>query len=63
MASRQHTEMNPQTSDMAATARQMTALGRYGQPGEIAGAVAFLVGPDAAYLTGAALNVDGGKNS
>lgn len=58
-----NTEMNPETSDVAAMVKQMTALGRYGQPEEIAGAVAFLVGKDAAYITGTTLNVDGGQNS
>jgi len=58
-----NTELNPETSDMATTVKQMTALGRYGQPEEIAGMVAFLAGPDAAYITGATLNVDGGQNS
>jgi 3-oxoacyl-[acyl-carrier protein] reductase len=58
-----NTEMNPETSEVAAMVTQMTALGRYGQPEDIAGAVAFLAGPDAAYITGTALNVDGGQNS
>lgn len=58
-----NTDMNPDTSDMAPLVKQMTALGRYGQPEEIAGVVAFLVGADAAYITGATLNVDGGQNS
>lgn len=58
-----NTELNPETSDMATMVKQMTALGRYGQPEEIAGVVAFLAGPDAAYITGATLNVDGGQNS
>jgi 3-oxoacyl-[acyl-carrier protein] reductase len=58
-----NTEMNPETSDVATMVKQMTTLGRYGQPAEIAGAVAFLVGPDAGYITGATLNVDGGQNS
>lgn len=58
-----NTEMNPETSAVAAMVSQMTALGRYGQPEEVAGAVAFLVGPDAAYITGTTLNVDGGQNS
>ena len=58
-----NTEMNPENGDMAPLVKQMTALGRYGQPEEIAGVVAFLVGEDAAYITGATLNVDGGQNS
>jgi 3-oxoacyl-[acyl-carrier protein] reductase len=35
-------------------------LGRYADTSEVAGAVAFLAGPDAAYITGAVLPVDGG---
>jgi 3-oxoacyl-[acyl-carrier protein] reductase len=36
------------------------ALGRLGQPADIARAVAFLVGPAAAYITGETLHVNGG---
>ena len=32
-------------------------------PGTGARAVAFLAGPDATYITGATLNVDGGMNA
>ena len=35
-------------------------LARMAEPSEIAGAVAFLAGPDAAYITGAVVPVDGG---
>ena len=35
-------------------------LGRYGEPEDVAGAVAFLVSDAAAYITGQTLNVDGG---
>jgi 3-oxoacyl-[acyl-carrier protein] reductase len=40
--------------------KQLVPLARFGQVDEIAGAVAFLAGPDASYVTGATLNVDGG---
>jgi len=35
-------------------------LKRFGQPEEVAGAVAFLASSDASYITGVELNVDGG---
>ena len=56
-----NTEMNPQDGASAETLVGMTSLGRYGQPEEVAAAVAFLVGPDSTYVTGATLNVDGGQ--
>lgn len=34
---------------------------RLGLPEEVAGLVAFLAGPDGSYITGQAINVDGGK--
>ena len=36
------------------------ALGRLGRPQDIAEAVAFLAGPDAGYITGETLHVNGG---
>ncbi len=38
----------------------MVPLGRWGQPGEVADAVAFLVSDHAAYITGETLTIDGG---
>ncbi|UZF92154.1 SDR family oxidoreductase [Bosea sp. NBC_00550] len=40
--------------------RQSVPMGRYGTSAEIAGTIAFLVSPDAAYITGQNLRVDGG---
>jgi 3-oxoacyl-[acyl-carrier protein] reductase len=57
------TELNPETGDSADIQKARTSLGRFGRPEEIAGAVAFLAGPDATYITGATLNVDGGYNA
>ncbi|MCF3934974.1 SDR family oxidoreductase [Acuticoccus sp. M5D2P5] len=57
------TESNPQTGPHADVQRALSPLGRYGRPEDVAGAVAFLVGPDAAYVNGAALKVDGGQSA
>lgn len=57
------TVMNPDDGQNSDFMRGLTALGRYGQPDEVAGLVAFLAGPEATYITGATLNVDGGWNA
>ncbi|MGG6462724.1 3-oxoacyl-ACP reductase FabG [Solilutibacter silvestris] len=46
--------------DAKAAMLQQIALGRLGEPADIARAVAFLAGPDAAYITGDTLHVNGG---
>ena len=38
----------------------MIPAGRLGEPAEVAAAIAFLLGPEAAYITGQAIHVDGG---
>jgi 3-oxoacyl-[acyl-carrier protein] reductase len=48
------------TSDQLTNITAAVPLGRMAQAAEIAGAVAFLSGPDAAYITGAVVPVDGG---
>jgi 3-oxoacyl-[acyl-carrier protein] reductase len=57
------TVMNPADGPNADHMRSNTALGRYGQPEEVAALVAFLAGPEATYITGATINVDGGWNA
>lgn len=54
------TEMNPADGPFAQGQAEMTALGRFGTAEEVAAMVAFLAGPDAAYVTGAEFSVDGG---
>ena len=57
------TDMNPADSEFAGQVLQSIPLGRYGRVEEIAGAVAFLAGPDASYITGTTLNIDGGATA
>ncbi len=42
--------------------RSALAVGRFGEPADIASAVAFLAGPEAAFITGQNLVVDGGSH-
>jgi 3-oxoacyl-[acyl-carrier protein] reductase len=54
------TELNPAAGDWAVPQIANTALKRYGHVDEIAALVAFVAGPEASYITGANLTVDGG---
>ncbi|WP_374980500.1 3-oxoacyl-ACP reductase family protein [Pseudomonas solani] len=54
------TDMNPAEGDFAESLKQMMALARYGKAEEIASFVAYLAGPEAGYITGANLTIDGG---
>ena len=57
------TEANEEMSTDPGIAQHLerrTSLGRWGDPGEIGGAVAFLASPEASYITGHTLAVDGG---
>jgi 3-oxoacyl-[acyl-carrier protein] reductase len=54
------TDMNPENGDFAEVVRPLIALGHYGQPRDIASAVAYLASPEAGFITGARWDVDGG---
>ncbi|MDQ8027734.1 MAG: SDR family oxidoreductase [Brevundimonas sp.] len=57
------TEANPANGDFAEVQRSLTALGRFGDPAEVAHAVAFLASPAASVITGTVLTADGGANA
>jgi 3-oxoacyl-[acyl-carrier protein] reductase len=57
------TDLNPATAEWAVPQKAVTALNRYGHVDDIAAMVAFVAGPEASYITGANLTVDGGMNA
>jgi 3-oxoacyl-[acyl-carrier protein] reductase len=57
------TDLNPAAGDWATPQIANTALKRYGHVEEVAALVAFVAGPEAAYITGANLTIDGGTNA
>src|ERR1700675_1518048 len=57
------TDLNPASGAWAVPQKAATALDRYGRVDEIAAMVAFVAGPEASYITGANLTVDGGMNA
>lgn len=54
------TDANPASGPFAETMLGLMALKRYGKGDEIAGLVSYLAGPEAGYITGASLLIDGG---
>ena len=54
------TDMNPADGEFAETLIGFMAVGRYGKANEIASFVSYLAGPEAGYITGASLTIDGG---
>jgi 3-oxoacyl-[acyl-carrier protein] reductase len=57
------TDLNPAAGEWAAPQKSQTALNRYGHVDDIAAMVSFVAGPEASYITGANLTVDGGMNA
>jgi 3-oxoacyl-[acyl-carrier protein] reductase len=56
------TDMNPADGPFAEYQRTQNVFNRYGDADEIAHTVAYLVSPEAAFVTGASVAVDGGSN-
>jgi 3-oxoacyl-[acyl-carrier protein] reductase len=54
------TDMNPTHGPFADIQRAANAMGRFATPEEIAAGIAFLARPDASFITGAVLDIDGG---
>jgi 3-oxoacyl-[acyl-carrier protein] reductase len=57
------TDLNPAAGDWAEPQKANTALDRYGHVDEVAALVSFVAGPEASYITGSNLTVDGGTNA
>lgn len=55
-----NTDMNPQEGPFAEVMKGFLALPRYGRDEEIAAMVAYIAGPEAGFVTGASLTIDGG---
>jgi 3-oxoacyl-[acyl-carrier protein] reductase len=58
-----NTDMNPESGEAAAALHGIMAIHRHAMPEEIAGMVAYVASPEAAFVTGASLTIDGGFNA
>jgi 3-oxoacyl-[acyl-carrier protein] reductase len=54
------TDMNPEDGPHSAMVRALVPLGRFGSPDEIASFVAYIASPEASFITGSSLTIDGG---
>jgi 3-oxoacyl-[acyl-carrier protein] reductase len=54
------TDMNPEKAEFGAALHDLMALRRHAKADEIAAMVSYLAGPEAGFVTGADLLIDGG---
>jgi 3-oxoacyl-[acyl-carrier protein] reductase len=54
------TDMNPESGEFASMLHGLMAIERHAHPDEIAGMVAYVTSPEAGFVTGASLTIDGG---
>lgn len=54
------TDLNPADGDFAETLIGLMAMPHYGNVADVAAMVSYLAGPDAGFITGASLTIDGG---
>jgi 3-oxoacyl-[acyl-carrier protein] reductase len=57
------TDLNLAAGEWAVPQKALTALNRYGSVDDVAAPLAFVAGPEASYISGASLTVDGGTNA
>jgi 3-oxoacyl-[acyl-carrier protein] reductase len=57
------TDMNPADGPNGDFQKSLNSLNRFADPSEIAALVAFLAGPEAGFITGATVNIDGGLSA
>ncbi|MBP0592265.1 SDR family oxidoreductase [Paraburkholderia sp. LEh10] len=58
-----NTDMNPESGEFATALHGIMAIGRHATAEEIAGMVAYVASPEAGFVTGASLTIDGGFNA
>jgi 3-oxoacyl-[acyl-carrier protein] reductase len=57
------TDMNPADGPNADFQKSLNSLNRFADPSEVAALVSFLAGPEAGFITGTTVNIDGGLSA
>jgi 3-oxoacyl-[acyl-carrier protein] reductase len=58
-----NTDMNPADGPNGEFQKSLNSLHRFAEPSEVAALVAFLTGPEAGFITGTTVNIDGGLSA